>query len=119
MITQRSEVQIRTVNFHIKNIMDKLQPNDRTHAVTIAVRRDLLVIYQETGGTLCAELLRTCWTKRDHGFEGAIARLTKAKKKMFGNEFGDRTLKGSKRCQRNDCATRSWRRAYSPRGHSS
>jgi DNA-binding NarL/FixJ family response regulator len=32
------------VNFHIKNIMDKLQANDRTHAVTIAVRRGLLEI---------------------------------------------------------------------------
>src|ERR1700674_4363607 len=31
-----------TVNFHIKNLMDKLQANDRTHAVTIAVRRGLL-----------------------------------------------------------------------------
>jgi DNA-binding NarL/FixJ family response regulator len=31
-----------TVNFHIKNIVGKLQANDRTHAVTIAVRRGLL-----------------------------------------------------------------------------
>jgi DNA-binding NarL/FixJ family response regulator len=31
-----------TVNFHIKNIVDKLQANDRTHAVTIALRRGLL-----------------------------------------------------------------------------
>jgi DNA-binding NarL/FixJ family response regulator len=31
-----------TVNFHIKNIVDKLGANDRTHAVTIAVRRGLL-----------------------------------------------------------------------------
>ena len=31
-----------TVNFHIKNLVDKLQANDRTHAVTIAVRRGLL-----------------------------------------------------------------------------
>jgi DNA-binding NarL/FixJ family response regulator len=31
-----------TVNFHIKNLMDKLRANDRTHAVTIAVRRGLL-----------------------------------------------------------------------------
>ena len=30
-----------TVNFHIKNIVDKLGANDRTHAVTIAVRRGL------------------------------------------------------------------------------
>jgi len=33
-----------TVNFHIKNIVDKLQANDRTHAVTIAIRRGLLQI---------------------------------------------------------------------------
>ena len=31
-----------TVNFHIKNLVDKLQANDRTHAVTIAVRRGML-----------------------------------------------------------------------------
>lgn len=33
-----------TVNFHIKNLVDKLGANDRTHAVTIAVRRGLLQI---------------------------------------------------------------------------
>jgi DNA-binding NarL/FixJ family response regulator len=33
-----------TVNFHIKNLIDKLQANDRTHAVTIALRRGLLQI---------------------------------------------------------------------------
>jgi DNA-binding NarL/FixJ family response regulator len=33
-----------TVNFHIKNSVDKLQANDRTHAVTIALRRGLLQI---------------------------------------------------------------------------
>ena len=33
-----------TVNFHIKNIVGKLQANDRTHAVTIALRRGLLQI---------------------------------------------------------------------------
>jgi DNA-binding NarL/FixJ family response regulator len=31
-----------TVNFHIKNLVDKLRANDRTHAVTIATRRGLL-----------------------------------------------------------------------------
>jgi DNA-binding NarL/FixJ family response regulator len=31
-----------TVNFHIKNIVTKLGANDRTHAVTIALRRGLL-----------------------------------------------------------------------------
>ena len=33
-----------TVNFHIKNIVDKLQANDRTHAVVIGLRRGLLDI---------------------------------------------------------------------------
>ena len=33
-----------TVNFHIKNLVAKLRANDRTHAVTIAVRRGLLQI---------------------------------------------------------------------------
>jgi DNA-binding NarL/FixJ family response regulator len=31
-----------TINFHIKNLVTKLQANDRTHAVAIAVRRGLL-----------------------------------------------------------------------------
>ena len=31
-----------TVNFHVKNIVEKIQANDRTHAVTIALRRGLL-----------------------------------------------------------------------------
>lgn len=33
-----------TVNFHIKNLVQKLGANDRTHAVTIAVRRGLLQV---------------------------------------------------------------------------
>ena len=33
-----------TVNYHIKNIVDKLHANDRTHAVTIAIRRGMLTI---------------------------------------------------------------------------
>jgi len=33
-----------TVNFHIKNLVDKLGANDRTHAVTIAIRRGVLEI---------------------------------------------------------------------------
>ena len=33
-----------TVNFHIKNLVDKLGANDRTHAVTIAIRRGLLAV---------------------------------------------------------------------------
>jgi DNA-binding NarL/FixJ family response regulator len=33
-----------TVSFHIKNLVDKLRAKDRTHAVTIAVRRGLIAI---------------------------------------------------------------------------
>jgi DNA-binding NarL/FixJ family response regulator len=33
-----------TVNFHIKNLVDKLGANDKTHAVIIALRRSLLEI---------------------------------------------------------------------------
>jgi DNA-binding NarL/FixJ family response regulator len=33
-----------TVNFHIKNIVEKLQAKDRTHAVAIAFRRGLLQV---------------------------------------------------------------------------
>ena len=33
-----------TVNFHIRNLVAKLSANDRTHAVTIAIRRGLLQI---------------------------------------------------------------------------
>lgn len=33
-----------TVNFHIKNLVGKLGANDRTHAVTIAIRRGLLLV---------------------------------------------------------------------------
>ena len=41
-IADRLSISENTVNFHIKNIVDKLHANDRTHAVTIAVRRGLL-----------------------------------------------------------------------------
>jgi DNA-binding NarL/FixJ family response regulator len=43
-IADKLSISETTVNFHIKNIVDKLQANDRTHAVTIAVRRGLLQI---------------------------------------------------------------------------
>ena len=43
-IADRLGISESTVNFHIKNIVDKLMANDRTHAVTIAVRRGLLRI---------------------------------------------------------------------------
>ena len=33
-----------TVNFHIKNIMEKLRAKDRTHAVVVALRRGLLTL---------------------------------------------------------------------------
>lgn len=41
-IADELSISENTVNFHIKNIVDKLGANDRTHAVTIAVRRGLL-----------------------------------------------------------------------------
>jgi len=41
-IAQHLGIAETTVNFHIRNIVDKLQANDRTHAVTIGFRRGLL-----------------------------------------------------------------------------
>lgn len=41
-IGQQLGISETTVNFHIKNIAEKLQARDRTHAVTLAVRRGLL-----------------------------------------------------------------------------
>jgi DNA-binding NarL/FixJ family response regulator len=43
-IADRLSISETTVNFHIKNLVDKLQANDRTHAVTIALRRGVLQI---------------------------------------------------------------------------
>jgi len=43
-IADQLSISETTVNFHIKNIVEKLQANDRTHAVTIALRRGLLHI---------------------------------------------------------------------------
>jgi DNA-binding NarL/FixJ family response regulator len=43
-IADQLSISETTVNFHIKNIVDKLRANDRTHAVTIALRRGLLEI---------------------------------------------------------------------------
>jgi DNA-binding NarL/FixJ family response regulator len=43
-IADQLSISETTVNFHIKNIVDKLQANDRTHAVTLALRRGLLEI---------------------------------------------------------------------------
>jgi DNA-binding NarL/FixJ family response regulator len=41
-IADRLSIAESTVNFHIKNLAAKLGANDRTHAVTIALRRGLL-----------------------------------------------------------------------------
>ena len=41
-IAQRLGIAETTVNFHIRNIVEKLQANDRAHAVTIGFRRGLL-----------------------------------------------------------------------------
>jgi DNA-binding NarL/FixJ family response regulator len=43
-IAARLEISEATVNFHIKNIVGKLQANDRTHAVMIAIRRGMLEV---------------------------------------------------------------------------
>ena len=43
-IADRLGISENTVNFHIRNLVDKLGANDRTHAVTIAVRRGLISI---------------------------------------------------------------------------
>jgi len=43
-IAEELAIAETTVNFHIKNLVDKLGANDRTHAVTIAVRRGLIDI---------------------------------------------------------------------------
>ncbi len=43
-IAIRLDIAETTVNFHIKNLVEKLGANDRTHAVTIAVRRGLLQV---------------------------------------------------------------------------
>ena len=43
-IADKLSISENTVNFHIKNLVEKLGANDRTHAVTIAVRRGLLQV---------------------------------------------------------------------------
>lgn len=43
-IADHLSISETTVNFHIRNIVDKLQAKDRTHAVIIALRRGLLPI---------------------------------------------------------------------------
>ncbi len=41
-IAERLSIAEGTVNFHIKNLVDKLGANDRAHAVAIALQRGLL-----------------------------------------------------------------------------
>lgn len=41
-IADKLAISETTVSFHLKNIVDKLQANDRTHAVMVALRRGLL-----------------------------------------------------------------------------
>jgi DNA-binding NarL/FixJ family response regulator len=43
-IANQLSISETTVNFHIKNLVDKLQAKDRTHAVVVALRRGLLAI---------------------------------------------------------------------------
>lgn len=43
-VAYQLDIAETTVNFHVKNLVDKLGANDRTHAVTIAIRRGLLQI---------------------------------------------------------------------------
>ena len=43
-IAARLYISETTVNFHIKNLVNKLQANDRTHAVAIAIRRGMLQV---------------------------------------------------------------------------
>ena len=43
-IADKLEISETTVNFHIRNLVDKLQASDRAHAVVIALRRGLLQI---------------------------------------------------------------------------
>ena len=43
-IADRLSISETTVNFHIKNLVEKLGANDRAHAVAIAIRRGLLSV---------------------------------------------------------------------------
>jgi DNA-binding NarL/FixJ family response regulator len=43
-IADQLAISETTVNFHIRNVVEKLNAKDRTHAVIIAVRRGLLPI---------------------------------------------------------------------------
>lgn len=43
-IARKLNITEETVKFHIKNTLSKLEANDRTHAVTIAIRRGIIQI---------------------------------------------------------------------------
>ncbi|MBS1795858.1 MAG: response regulator transcription factor [Acidobacteria bacterium] len=43
-IAHKLDISEETVKFHIKNTLSKLEANDRTHAVTIAVKRGIIQI---------------------------------------------------------------------------
>ena len=43
-IAEQLAIAETTVNFHIKNLVEKLGANDRTHAVAIALRRGVLQV---------------------------------------------------------------------------
>jgi DNA-binding CsgD family transcriptional regulator len=43
-IADQFSISETTVNFHIRNIVDKLQASDRTHAVALALRRGLFEV---------------------------------------------------------------------------
>jgi DNA-binding NarL/FixJ family response regulator len=43
-IAARLGISEATVNFHIKNLVGKLHANDRSHALTVAIRRGMLQI---------------------------------------------------------------------------
>lgn len=44
LIAVRLEISEETVKAHMKNILSKLNANDRTHAVTIALKRGIIEI---------------------------------------------------------------------------
>ena len=44
IVAQHLKVSEETVKAHMKNILSKLSPNDRTHAVTIALKRGIIEI---------------------------------------------------------------------------
>jgi DNA-binding NarL/FixJ family response regulator len=44
LVAVRLEISEETVKAHMKNILSKLNANDRTHAVTIALKRGIIEI---------------------------------------------------------------------------